>query len=126
MQPGFDRSSKAGTSLGDMLAPVTNSLPPVEERAVMPSGFRAAGMACGIKPSGRPDLALVATLDGPAAAAAVFTRNTVVAAPVRLSQAHLNATEIGGGGRFGWADAVMATAGSANAATGPQGDADQE
>jgi glutamate N-acetyltransferase/amino-acid N-acetyltransferase len=126
MQPSFDRSSKAETSLGDMLAPLTNPLPPVEERAVMPSGFRAAGMACGIKPSGRPDLALVATLDGPAAAAAVFTRNTVVAAPIQLSRAHLNATEIGGGGRFGWADAVVATAGSANAATGPEGEADQE
>ncbi|HJX67631.1 MAG TPA: bifunctional ornithine acetyltransferase/N-acetylglutamate synthase, partial [Candidatus Limnocylindrales bacterium] len=126
MQPGSDRSSKAGTSLGDMLAPLTNPLPPVEERAVMPSGFRAAGLACGIKPSGRPDLALVATLDGPAAAAAVFTRNAIVAAPIELSRAHLNATEIGGGGRFGWADALVATAGSANAATGPQGDADQE
>ena len=91
----------------------------------MPAGFRAGGVSAGIKPSGRPDLALVATLLGPAAAAAVFTRNAVVAAPIRLSRAHLNATEIGGGGRFGWADAVVATAGSANAATGAEGDADQ-
>ncbi|MGZ6267932.1 MAG: bifunctional ornithine acetyltransferase/N-acetylglutamate synthase, partial [Candidatus Limnocylindrales bacterium] len=126
MQPGPDRSSIAGATPGDMLAPLTDSLPPVLEQAVMPGGFRAAGLACGIKPSGRPDLALLATLHGPAAAAAVFTRNAVVAAPIRLSQAHLNATEIGGGGRFGWADGVVATAGSANAATGPEGDADQE
>jgi hypothetical protein len=54
-----------------------------------------------------------------------FTRNQVVAAPIRLSRAHLNATEIGGGGKFGWADAIVATAGSANAATGVEGDADQ-
>ena len=48
-----------------------------------------------------------------------------MAAPIRVSQAHLNATEIGGGGRFGWADAIVATAGAANAATGVDGDADQ-
>jgi glutamate N-acetyltransferase/amino-acid N-acetyltransferase len=125
MQPGFDRFPADGISPGDVLAPLVNPLPPSRERAVMPAGFRAGGLAAGIKPSGRPDLALVATLREPAAAAAVFTRNAVVAAPVRLSQAHLNATEIGGGGRFGWADAVVATSGSANAATGPEGDADQ-
>jgi glutamate N-acetyltransferase / amino-acid N-acetyltransferase len=102
-----------------------NTLPAVEQRAVMPGGFRAGGMVAGIKPSGRADLAIVATLREPAAAAAVFTRNAVVAAPIRVSRAHLNATEIGGGGRFGWADAVVATAGSANAATGAAGDADQ-
>jgi glutamate N-acetyltransferase/amino-acid N-acetyltransferase len=91
----------------------------------MPGGFRAGGIAAGIKPSGRPDLGIVATLGEPAAAAAVFTRNAIAAAPIRVSRAHLNATEIGGGGRFGWADAIVATAGSANAATGPEGDADQ-
>ncbi|MGA3056884.1 MAG: bifunctional ornithine acetyltransferase/N-acetylglutamate synthase [Candidatus Limnocylindrales bacterium] len=125
MQPGPDLASVAETSRGDVLAPLVNPLPPIEERAVMPAGFRAGGLAAGIKPSGRPDLALVATLSKPAAVAAVFTRNAIVAAPIRLSAAHLNATEIGGGGRFGWTDAVVATAGSANAATGPQGDADQ-
>ena len=40
-----------------------------------PRGFVASGIACGIKPSGAPDLALVATDDGrPVSAAAVFTR----------------------------------------------------
>jgi len=62
---------------------------------------------------------------GPAAVAATFTSNAVVAAPVRLSRAHLNGTEVGGAGRFGWTDAIVATAGSANAATGPEGDVDQ-
>jgi len=94
-------------------------------RAAMPGGFRAGGLAAGIKPSGRPDLAVVATTRGSAAAAAVFTTNQVVAAPIRLSRAHLNATEVSGGGRFGWTDAVVATAGSANAATGIDGENDQ-
>jgi glutamate N-acetyltransferase/amino-acid N-acetyltransferase len=57
--------------------------------------------------------------------AATFTTNAVVAAPIRLSRAHLSATELGGGGRSGWADAIVATAGCANAATGAAGDADQ-
>ena len=91
----------------------------------MPGGFRAGGLAAGIKPSGRPDLAVIATTRESAAVAAGFTRNQVVAAPIKLSRAHLNATEIGGGGRFGWADAIVATAGSANAATGIEGDTDQ-
>jgi len=134
MQPGvFDPSAQsAGPASGvagahdtDALEALPMALPPIEERAALPGGFRAGGTTTGIKPSGRPDLAMIATLGEPAAAAAVFTRNQVVAAPIRISQAHLNATEIGGGGRFGWADAIVATAGSANAATGAQGDADQ-
>ena len=91
----------------------------------MPGGFRAGGLAAGIKPSGRPDLGVIYTIDAPAAVAAVFTSNQVVAAPIRISRAHLSATEATGGGKFGWADAIVATAGSANAATGVDGDADQ-
>jgi glutamate N-acetyltransferase / amino-acid N-acetyltransferase len=100
-------------------------LPPVDRRAVIPAGFRAGGLAAGIKASGRPDLALVTTTAGPAAVAAVFTPNTFAAAPVRLSQAHLAATSGDPRGRFGWADAVISTSGSANAATGSDGDEDQ-
>ena len=48
------------------------------------AGFRASGVHCGIKKSD-PDLALI-TSDVPAAAAGVFTRSTVVAAPVELSR----------------------------------------
>ena len=107
------------------LEPLPVRLPPVEERAALPAGFRAGGIAAGIKPSGRPDLAIIATTGQSAAGAAVFTRNQVVAAPVRLSRRHLAATEVTGGGRFGWVDAVISTAGCANAATGPEGDADQ-
>ena len=91
----------------------------------MPAGFRAGGRAVGIKASGRSDLALVVTTAGPAAAAAVFTPNTFAAAPVRLSRAHLAATSGDMRGGFGWAEAVISTSGSANAATGAAGDADQ-
>jgi glutamate N-acetyltransferase/amino-acid N-acetyltransferase len=100
-------------------------LPAVERRAVLPAGFRAGGTTAGIKASGRPDLAVVLTTTGPAAAAAVFTPNTFAAAPVRLSQANLAASSGDPRGRFGWATAVVSTSGSANAATGAVGDADQ-
>lgn len=107
-------------------------LPNVERRAAMPGGFRAGAAAIGIKPSGRPDLAIIATLPDeaarplPAAAAAIFTPNAFAAAPVRLSKAHLAATEPSGRGGYGWADGVVSTSGSANAATGAAGDADQD
>jgi glutamate N-acetyltransferase/amino-acid N-acetyltransferase len=83
-------------------------------------GFVAAGMACGIKPSGDPDLAVVATASRrPVAAAGVFTSNRSTAAPVVVSRAHLEAT----GGR---AAAVVLSSGNANAATGAAGRADAE
>jgi glutamate N-acetyltransferase/amino-acid N-acetyltransferase len=79
-------------------------------------GFVAGGIACGIKPSGAPDLALVATEDhAPVAAAGVFTTNLVQAAPVQVSKQHL---------LDGRAAAVVLNSGNANAATGEQGRAD--
>ncbi len=104
---------------------IARSLPLVERRASLPAGFRAGGMATGIKASGRPDLALVVTTAGRAAAAAVFTPNAFAAAPVRQSRANLAATSGDPRGGFGWARVVVSTSGSANAATGPAGDADQ-
>jgi glutamate N-acetyltransferase/amino-acid N-acetyltransferase len=115
----------------DALPALPAALPGVERRAAMPSGFRAGGASAGIKPSGRPDLAIIAVEPNPSGAsraasvAAVFTSNTLAAAPVRLSQAHLAATAPLGGGRFGYAEAIVSTSGSANAATGAAGDADQ-
>jgi glutamate N-acetyltransferase/amino-acid N-acetyltransferase len=91
----------------------------------MPAGFRAGGLAAGIKASGRPDLAVIVATGGPAAAAAVFTPNAFAAAPVRLSKAHLAASSGDARGGFGWAEAIVSTSGSANAATGAAGDADQ-
>ena len=85
-----------------------------------PAGFAANGVSAGIKASGDPDLSLVATVDGaPVAAAGVFTRNLMTAAPVVTTRSHLAAT----GGR---AAAVVLNSGCANAATGEQGLADAE
>jgi glutamate N-acetyltransferase/amino-acid N-acetyltransferase len=103
----------------------STDLPLVERRAVLPAGFRAGGQAIGIKASGRPDLALVVTTAGPAAAAAVFTPNAFAAAPVLRSKANLAATSGDPRGRYGWAQAVVSTSGCANAATGAAGAADQ-
>ncbi|MFI5258767.1 MAG: bifunctional ornithine acetyltransferase/N-acetylglutamate synthase [Candidatus Limnocylindrales bacterium] len=125
MYSGPDRSSTAGATRRDDLPPLISRLPGVEQRAAMPGGFRAGALAAGIKPSGRPDMGVITVTGESAAVAAVFTSNQVVAAPVRVSRAHLHATEIGGGGRFGWADGLVITSGSANAATGAEGDADQ-
>jgi glutamate N-acetyltransferase/amino-acid N-acetyltransferase len=79
-----------------------------------PLGFRAAGVACGIKSQGTLDLALVAS-EGLSTAAGVFTTNRAVAAPVQLSRDHLRRS----GGR---AAAVVINSGCANACTGAQGD----
>jgi len=78
-------------------------------------GFRAAGVAAGIKAAGKLDLALVVN-DGPGdVAAGVFTRNKVKAAPVLWSQQVL---------AHGRLRAVVLNSGGANACTGPDGFAD--
>ncbi len=118
----------------ELLPALPTELPPVERRATIPAGFAAGGASVGIKASGRPDLAVIAAAMArvagpnahpPLAAAAVFTPNAFAAAPVRLSGAHLAASDPAGGGRFGWAAGVVSTSGCANAATGAPGDADQ-
>ena len=77
-----------------------------------PEGFRAAGISAGIKVSGKPDLALVFNEGPDYAAAGVFTRNQVTAAPVRWSKQVLTT------GRL---RAVILNSGGANACTGPGG-----
>ena len=80
--------------------------------STLPSGFRAAGVTAGLKASGNSDLALVVN-DGPDHhAAAVFTSNRVVAAPVVWSR------QVVADGRV---DAVVLNSGGANACTGHQG-----
>jgi glutamate N-acetyltransferase/amino-acid N-acetyltransferase len=75
-------------------------------------GFRAAGVAAGLKASGAPDLALVVN-DGPSTAAAgVFTRNRVKAPPVLWSQQVISGGQV---------TAVVLNSGGANACTGPGG-----
>jgi glutamate N-acetyltransferase/amino-acid N-acetyltransferase len=77
-----------------------------------PLGFRAAGVAAGLKASGDRDVAVVIN-DGPSrAAAAVFTTNRVHAAPVKWSR------QVVSGGRV---RAVVLNSGGANACTGPAG-----
>ncbi|HMZ15036.1 MAG TPA: bifunctional glutamate N-acetyltransferase/amino-acid acetyltransferase ArgJ [Mycobacterium sp.] len=77
-----------------------------------PAGFRAAGIPAGIKKSGAPDLALVFNEGPDYAAAGMFTRNQVKAAPVLWSQQVLTT------GRL---RAVLLNSGGANACTGPVG-----
>jgi len=77
-----------------------------------PAGFRAGGVAAGLKPSGRPDVALVVN-DGPDhVGVAVFTTNRVVGAPVVWSRQVV---------RDGVVHAVVLNSGSANVCTGPGG-----
>ena len=95
---------------------MTTSMTVIPGGVTAPAGFRAAGLHCGIKASGKKDLALLVS-DTPATAAAVFTTNMAQAAPVLVSQEHLAAS----GGR---ARAVVTNSGCANACTGPQGLAD--
>ncbi|MEO8228351.1 MAG: bifunctional ornithine acetyltransferase/N-acetylglutamate synthase [Chloroflexota bacterium] len=117
-------SAPAGSD--PLLGPLPSELPTVERRATIAAGLAAGATTAGIKASGRPDLAVIVTTGEPAAAAAVFTRNAFAAAPVKLSQAHLAASVSPvGDGRSGWARAIIATSGSANAATGAAGEEDQ-
>ena len=78
-----------------------------------PAGYKAAGVACGIKASGKPDLALVVS-DELASAAAVFTTNLAQAAPILVSKDNFDRT----GGR---ARAIVVNSGCANACTGEDG-----
>ncbi len=77
-----------------------------------PKGFRAAGIAANLKPSGMPDLALIAS-DIPAIAAGVFTLSQVRAACVDYCRRRLNIRST--------AQAILCNAGQANAGTGKQG-----
>ena len=80
---------------------------------IPPQGFLFSACAAGIKPSGRPDLAL-ALVPGGGTAAAMFTRNQIVAAPLTVARNYLRSS----GGRV---HAVIVNAGNANCATGKQG-----
>jgi glutamate N-acetyltransferase/amino-acid N-acetyltransferase len=78
----------------------------------LPKGFRAAGVTCGIKPSGNPDLALlVCDAENPVSAAR-FTASAAPAAPVLLSQERCQLDAL---------RAILANSGCANAATGKRG-----
>jgi glutamate N-acetyltransferase/amino-acid N-acetyltransferase len=76
-----------------------------------PKGFLAGTAACGLKKKGGEDLAIIFS-ERPAVAAAVFTQNLVVAAPVLLSREHL---------RHRTHRAIVVNSGGANACTGQEG-----
>jgi len=78
----------------------------------LPAGFRASGVACGLKPSGAPDLGLLVSDAPETVSAARFTRSGVLAAPVLLTQERCELAGI---------RAVVANSGNANAATGRRG-----
>ena len=80
---------------------------------VIPLGFRFVAGKAGLKASGRPDFALIVA-DAPASAAAAFTSNRVIAAPLIIDKQHLSAT--GGHVRV-----VAINAGNANCAVGKAG-----
>ena len=77
-----------------------------------PRGYLASGLACGLKKSGKPDLALVYS-EPVATGAAVFTTNKVKAAPVLVSQEHLTHQH---------KRAVIINSANANACVGPRGE----
>src|SRR6202795_3718907 len=83
--------------------------------ASLPHGFRFAATGCGLKKTGALDLGLLCS-DEPASAAAVFTQNLVVAAPVLISKENLRKSN----GRM---RGVVVNAGNANCATGTAGHA---
>ncbi|QEF99290.1 Arginine biosynthesis bifunctional protein ArgJ [Stieleria maiorica] len=80
----------------------------------LPAGFRFAGVACGIKPSGKPDLSLIVG-DHRLVASGVYTQNQVVAAPVEICRSLTPSHRI---------RAVVTNSGNANACTGRQGHLD--
>ena len=86
-------------------------------KAILPVGFKANGVACGLKKSGKLDLALLYS-DMPAQASAKFTTNKIIAAPLIVSKKHLKFAK-----RI---QAVIVNSGNANCFTGKNGIKDAE
>jgi glutamate N-acetyltransferase / amino-acid N-acetyltransferase len=80
--------------------------------AQLAPGFRAAGVACGLKAGGATDVGLVSCDAGEVASALLLTRNAAAAAPVRVCRRECDAGAI---------RAAVVNSGNANAATGEQG-----
>jgi glutamate N-acetyltransferase/amino-acid N-acetyltransferase len=90
----------------------------VIKKAVLPVGFKANGLWCGLKKSGKPDLALFYSAL-PAKAACRFTSNKIQAAPLKVNKIHL--------AKNNSFRAIIANSGNANCFTGKAGlkDADE-
>lgn len=81
-------------------------------KAILPAGFKANGVVCGLKKSGKLDLALIYS-KFPAVASAKFTTNSIIAAPLIVCKKHLNLAK-----KF---QAVLINSGNANCFTGKSG-----
>lgn len=77
----------------------------------LPKGFQANGLWCGIKKSGKPDLSLIYSMV-PATAAGLFTKNSIVAAPLLVTKKHI---------ANHYAQAIITNSGNANCFTGEAG-----
>ncbi|MBN1522058.1 MAG: bifunctional glutamate N-acetyltransferase/amino-acid acetyltransferase ArgJ [Candidatus Aureabacteria bacterium] len=84
----------------------------VKKTVTFPSGFWASGISCGIKKSGKKDMALLAA-EKECQAVGMFTTSVLKAAPLKVSQLHL--------GKSIKKRAVLVTSGNANCATGKRG-----
>jgi len=82
------------------------------KKAILPKGYQANGVACGLKKSKKADLALIYS-EFPAVASAKFTTNSIIAAPLVVCKKHLKSAK-----RF---QAVLANSGNANCFTGKSG-----
>lgn len=82
------------------------------ESGALPAGFQAAGVACGLKPGGQLDLALIHSEEPETTSAARFTTNARVGAPVALSRR----------ARLHGLRAVVANSGGSNTGDGARGD----
>jgi glutamate N-acetyltransferase/amino-acid N-acetyltransferase len=81
-----------------------------------PSGYRASGVACGLKKNGNRDLAMIASTTE-ASAAGIFTKNVVKGHSLQRTMSVI---------RQGYAQAIIINSGNANACVGPQGLADAD
>jgi glutamate N-acetyltransferase/amino-acid N-acetyltransferase len=86
------------------------------KKLILPKGFSAAGIAAGIKPKKKKDMALIVS-EAPAVTAGVFTTNQIKAAPVKWD---IQVTE------HHRSRAIVMNSGVANACTGKQGEADTQ
>jgi glutamate N-acetyltransferase/amino-acid N-acetyltransferase len=109
---GASAVSPAQSLFGSRWAPLPAHVRVLAPDAGLPAGFRAAGVAAGLKPSGRPDLGLLVCEAELPVSAARFTSSSTAAAPVLLNRARCRLHEL---------RAVIANAGCANAGTGGRG-----
>lgn len=97
---------------------MTVQLAPIPDHVPLPTGFRAAGVHCGLKKNGQLDLGLLVA-DAPVPAAAIYTKNRLVGAHVHVCREHLQRSD-------GLVRAVLVNSRNANCATGPRGIADAQ